>query len=309
MVATGPLFADRMPSRDNHPPHRTTARPRYHGTAGSRGHVRVTLVLQTTTGVPEMRMVTVALACLLLSACVTAGQNDAVRETATAAVPSRAPSQSGKAVVASTMEVRVDTSAVGGIKPAQVGERLALALATITEYRPDIGTAVTPIRSAVALPDGSGGTTLTTVYSQNAYRQSTWMDDHGKIHFGRRDVEPGWYVVHSFGSTAGFEMYKPRNGQRGCLLYGGKPAPGVRPVALNAGEVGYFGHFVITIAVRPGTSPSAPFALSVADATIQPAPANLNDLVIRDGLDPALVRHIPADSFPCPWTVPRTATG
>lgn len=259
-----------------------------------------------------MRLAIISLACLLLSACVTAGQPDAALEAAPAPTPAPAPvrilSQGGKAVVASTMEVRVDTSAVGGISPAQVGERLALALATITEFLPHDGTAVTPIRSAVVSPDGAGGSTLKTVYSPNAYRQSAWMDDHGKVALDQRVVDPGWYLVHSFGSTAGFELYKPRVGQRRCLVYGGKPAPGVRPVALNAGEVGYFGHFVITIAVEPGSGATTPYALSVADATIEPAPPELDDLMRRNGLNPTQVRRIPSDHFPCPWTVPRAAT-
>lgn len=253
-----------------------------------------------------MRVAIIALSCVLLSGCVTAGQREATLETSVAAA---APSpHDGRAVLASTMEVRVDTSAVGGISPAKLGERQALVLATITEYRPDSGVAVTPIRSAIASPDGAGGSTLKVVYYENAFRQSAWMHDYDKIHFDRRAVDPGWYLVHSFGSTAGFEMYKPRVGQRGCLLYGGAPAPGVEPVALNAGEVGYFGHFVVTIAVRPGKDATTPYALSVADAAIEPAPPGLDDLLRRDGLDPARVVRIPSDRFPCPWTVPRGAT-
>jgi hypothetical protein len=249
-----------------------------------------------------VRLLLTGLSCILLSACVTTGQPEV------ASVPAPTPSTNGKATLASTMEVRVDTSAVGGIRPAQVGERLALALATITEYQPETGEAVTPIRSAVAMPDASGQMTRTTVYAPNAYRQTVWMDDHDKVLFDRREVDPGWYLVHSFGSTAGFERSKPRNGQRGCLLYGGAPAPGVEPVALRAGEVGYFGHFVITIAVAPGDDPAKPYRLSVADAAIEPAPPGLDDLLRRDGFDPARVTRIPPDRFPCPWTVPRAAT-
>jgi len=92
------------------------------------------------------------------------------------------------------------------------------------------------------------------------------------------------------------------------LVYGGAPAPGVTPVALRAGEVGYFGHFVVTIAVEPGRGTGTPYALSVADARIDPAPADLDDLLRRDGLDPTYVRRIPAERFPCPWTVPRLAS-
>ena len=251
-----------------------------------------------------MRVFTVGLAGLLLCGCVATTNPEGVLDAA--AAPAPAFPQAGKAVLASTMEVRVDTTAVGGISPDKVGKRLALALATITEFRPESGTAVTPIRSAVVSPpDGTDSTKLKTVFNDNAYRQSAWMDDHGKVLFDRRVVDPGWYLVHSFGSTAGFELYKPRTGQRGCLLYGAKPAPGVEPVALNANEIGYFGHFVITIAVRPGKDPDQPYALSVADAAIEPAPANLEDLLRRDGLDPARLQHIPAERFPCPWTVPR----
>lgn len=253
-----------------------------------------------------MRLLTTGLVCLLLSGCLGAGERDG---TLARAAPASAHPNPDKALLASTMEVRVDTSAVGGIEPEAVGERLALALATITEFRPDTGTAVTPIRSAIALPDGSGGTDLKTVYSPNAYRQTTWMDDHGKVFFDRREVDPGWYLVHSFGSTAGFRMYQPRTGQRRCLEYGGKPSPGVEPVALRAGEVGYFGHFVITIAVQPGANPDTPYALSVADAAIEPAPAGLDDLLRQDGLDPARVQRVPPDRFPCPWTVPRLTAG
>ncbi len=254
-----------------------------------------------------MRQLLFGLSCLLLSGCVTAGDPGlAVAPTAT---PAAVRPKTDKAMLASTMEVRVDTSAVGGIRPEQVGEKLALALATITEYRPDTGTAVTPIRSAVVTPDGAGGSNLKTVYYDNAYRQSVWMDDHGKVLFDLREVDPGWYLVHSFGSTAGFERQKPRVGQRGCLLYGAVPAPGVEPVALRAGEVGYFGHFVITIAVGPGKDAGAPYALSVAEAAIEPAPPGLDDLLRRDGVDPAHVMRIPPERFPCPWSVPRQATG
>ncbi|MEQ8817207.1 MAG: hypothetical protein RLO51_23215 [Thalassobaculum sp.] len=253
-----------------------------------------------------MRLLLIGLALTLLSGCVTAGGQDAALSQAGAPAPTQPNAR--KAVLASTMEVKVDTSAVGGISPAQVGERLALVLATITEYRPDTGTAITPIRSAVALPDASGQMTRTTVYNDNAYRQTMWMDDYDKVQLDRRDVDPGWYLIHSFGSTAGFARDKPRNGQRGCLQYGGAPAPGVTPVALRAGEIGYFGHFVVTIAVEPGSG-DGPYALSVADARIDPAPADLDDLLRRDGLDPTYVRRIPADRFPCPWTVPRVATG
>lgn len=249
------------------------------------------------------RSLTLTLTGLLLAACVTNGQPPV------AAAPSPPPpAPDGKATLASTMEVRVDTSAVGGIRPEQVGEKLALALATITEYRPDTGTAVTPIQSAVALPDSSGRMTRTTVFAPNAFRQSVWMDDHSKIRFEKRGVEPGWYLVHSFGSTAGFEMYKPRNGQRGCLQYGGSPAPGVEPVALRAGEVGYFGHFVITIAVRPGDGDGKPYALSVADAAIEPAPPGVDDMMRLNGIDPASVTRVPPERFPCPWTVPRATS-
>lgn len=253
-----------------------------------------------------MRLLVCGLACLLLAGCVTAG--DRIAATVPAPTPGPAHPHAGKAVLASTMEVRVDTSAVGGIEPEKVGKQLALALATITEFRPDHGTAVTPIRSAVVSPDGNGGSTLKTVYSPNAYRQTAWMDDYDKVLFDRRIVDPGWYLVHSFGSTAGFQMYKPRTGQRACLQYGGKPAPGVEPVALAAGEVGYFGHFVITIAVEPGNGSGERYALSVAEAAIEAAPPELDDLLRRDGLDPARVQRIPANCFPCPWTVARGAT-
>lgn len=253
-----------------------------------------------------MRLLIGGLAFLLLTGCVSTGEGGVAPPQTAAPAPGI---DSGKAVLASTMEVRVDTSAVGGISPAAVGEKLALALATITEFRPETGTAITPIRSAVALPDGAGGTTLTTVYAPNAYRQTVWMDDHGKVLFDRRPVDPGWYLVHSFGSTAGFAMHQPRTGQRGCLQYGGIPAPGVEPVALGAGEVGYFGHFVITIAVQPGKTTAERYALSVAEAAIEPAPSGLDDLLRRDGLDPTRVRQIPPERFPCPWTVPRSATG
>jgi len=250
-----------------------------------------------------MRLLLIGLALSLLSGCVTSGDPG----TALAPAPAQIVAGNGKATVASTMEVRVDTSAVGGISPAKVGEKLALALATITEYRPETGTAVTPIRSAVAMPDADGQMTRTTVYNPNAYRQTVWMDDHDKVLFNRHDVDPGWYLVHSFGSTAGFARSKPRNGQRGCLQYGGMPADGVAPVALRAGEVGYFGHFVITIAVTPRRDPASPFTLSVADAAIESAPPGLDDILRHDGIDPARVTRIPADRFPCPWTVPRLA--
>lgn len=253
-----------------------------------------------------MRLAITGLACLLLSGCVTDGQPGPAIEQP--AAPAAAHPHEGKAVLASTMEVRVDTSAVGGISPDAVGEKLALVLATITQFVPESGTAVTPIRSAVVSPDGAGGSTLKTVYSPNAYRQTAWMDDYDKVLLDQRVVDPGWYLVHSFGSTAGFEMYQPRTGQRGCLLQGGKPAPGVRPVALGPGEAGYFGHFVVTIAVRPGKGADRPYTLSVADAAIEPAPPGLDDLLRRDGLDPARVTRIPPDRFRCPWTVPRQAT-
>jgi len=248
------------------------------------------------------RLPIVILTGLLLAGCVTTGQPPV------ATAPAPRPANDGKATLASTMEVRVDTSAVGGISPDKVGSRLALALATITEYQPSTGEAITPIRSAIAMPDANGQMTRSTVYAPNAYRQTVWMDDYDKVLLDRREVDPGWYLVHSFGSTAGFERTKPRNGQRGCLLYGGAPAPGVEPIALQAGEVGYFGHFVITIAVAPGSDPANPYKLSVADAEIEPAPPGLDDLLRRDGFDPAHVTRIPPDRFPCPWTVPRQAT-
>ncbi len=251
-----------------------------------------------------MRLLIIGVACLALSGCVTATERASPLDSV-AAAPAPVFPQAGKSVLASTMEVRVDTSAVGGISPDKVGKRLALALATITEFRPESGTAVTPIRSAVLTPEGIDGTTLKTVYTDNAYRQTAWMDDYNKILFYQRTVDPGWYLVHSFGSTAGFERYKPRTGQRACLLYGAKPAPGVEPVALNAGEIGYFGHFVITIAVKPGKDPAVPYALSVAEAAIEPAPPGLEDILRRDGLDPARLQRIPPDRFPCPWTVQR----
>ena len=250
-----------------------------------------------------MRLLLIGLALTVLSGCVTAGDHGAALDP----VPAQIVAGNGKATLASTMEVRVDTSAVGGISPTRVGKKLALALATITEYRPDTGTAVTPIQSAVALPDASGQMTRTTVYNPNAYRQTVWMDDHDKVLFDRRDVEPGWYLVHSFGSTAGFARDKPRTGQRGCLQYGGAPATGVSPVALRAGEVGYFGHFVITIAVEPSRDLDAPYTLSVADAAIEPAPPGLDDILRHDGIDPARVTRISSERFPCPWTVPRLA--
>lgn len=252
-----------------------------------------------------MRLLVSALACFLLAGCVTTGSQETAPEVA--AVPAPVDPNATKAVVASTMEVKVDTSAVGDIKPEKVGKKLALALATITEFHPDTGTAVTPVRSAIVMPDNSDdGSSLKMVYTDNAFRQSVWMDDHDKVLLGERTVDPGWYLVHSFGSTAGFELNKPRNGQRGCLMYGAVPAPGVEPVALKAGEIGYFGHFVITIAVKPGKDAASPYALSVEDATIKPAPDNLDDLLRHNGLNPEYVRRIPADHFPCPWTVPRT---
>jgi hypothetical protein len=59
--------------------------------------------------------------------------------------------------------------------------------------------------------------------------------------------------------------------------------------------------------VRPGETVDRPYELSVADARIETAPQGLDDLLRRDGLDPAHVKRIPPESFPCPWTVPRHA--
>ena len=218
----------------------------------------------------------------------------------TVATPPASPAQAAAAVIATTMEIRLDDRAAG--HDAGVSEALANALAnvTITEFLPAQGTAVPPI-----LGSRVEGTRTITEYARNTYRQLIRTAEHGKPLLAVGGTDPGWYVVHSYSSTAGFDPEQPRKGQRSCVVPGLALAPGVRPVELKPGEAAYFGHFVITIRVGPGKGAGAPAELAVADARIEAAPAGLEGLLRGAGLDPARVRRLPADGFPCPWTVPR----
>lgn len=245
-----------------------------------------------------MRLPICGLACLLLAGCTT---SEPVRQQPQAAAPVAA---TGPAVIASTMEIRIDASAVGNPPLDSANLQDALANVTITEFQSGYGVAVSPV-----LGSHVEGSRIITHYAPNAYRQTVRVDDHGTVHLAHATVSPGWYTLYSYGSTAGFDIAQPRKGQRSCLVSGLKPAPGVRPVDLKPGDVGYFGHFVIVIAVLPGKNGAPAFDLEVTDSFIEPAPANLNALLSANGLDATRARRIPANRFPCPWSVPRPATG
>lgn len=247
-----------------------------------------------------MRLPILGLACLLLAGC--AGSEPA-RPRIAAAPPVVA---TGPAVVASTLEVRIDASALGQAPLDEARLQRSLASVTVTEFLPAQDAAVPPVQGSHV-----EGSRIITHFAPNAYRQAISTDDRGIIQFSHQSVAPGWYTVYSFGSTAGaggtadFNVEQLRKGQRSCLVTGAKLAPGVRPVELKPSEIGYFGHFVITIAVRPGAGPSAPYETAVADAVIAPAPRELTDLLRQDGLDPSHLRRVAASRFPCPWTIPR----
>lgn len=242
----------------------------------------------------------------MLAGCLTIGNSSApgpaasgTSSSAVATTPA-SPAQAAHAVIATTMEIRLDNQAAG--QDAVVSEALANALAnvTITEFLPAQGTAVPPI-----LGSRVEGTRTITEYARNAYRQLIRTAQHGKPLLAVGGTDPGWYVVHSYSSTAGFDPEQPRRGQRSCVVPGLALAPGVRPVELKPGEAAYFGHFVITIRVVPGKGGATPAELAVADARIEAAPPGLDGQLRGAGLDPARVRRIPAADFPCPWTVPR----
>jgi hypothetical protein len=244
-----------------------------------------------------MRLPICGLVCLLLASC--ASPEPALRQP-----PPAAPvAATGPAVIASTMEIRIDASAVGNPPLDGVNLQDALANVTITEFQSGYGVAVSPV-----LGSHVEGSRIITHYAPNAYRQTVHIDGHGATHFAHSDVSPGWYTLYSYGSTAGFDVTQPRKGQRSCLAAGLKLAPGVRLVDLKPGDVGYFGHFVIVIAVLPGKGGAPAFELEVTDSFIEPGPANLNELLSAKGLDASRARRIPANGFPCPWSVPRAGS-
>lgn len=244
------------------------------------------------------------LACMLLAACSTTATTTGPAPRAAASPPPAAPATPQPAtaypVIATTMEIRLEPRAAGSGKAAAEALAQALANVTITEFVPAGGVAVAPI-----LGSRVEGTRTITEYARNTYRQLIRTSDHGIPLLAHGQTDPGWYVVHSYGSTAGFDPAQPRKGQRSCVVSGLALAPGVSAVELKPGEAAYFGHFVFTIGVSPGKGAAAPVELTVADARIEPAPAGLDDLLRRNGLDPAKVRRLPAERFPCPWTVPR----
>src|SRR3546814_3515539 len=119
-----------------------------------------------------------------------------------------------------------------------------------------------------------------TEYARNTYRQLISTATHGAAILARGETDPGWYVVHSYRSTAGFDPQQPRRGQRSCVVAGLALAPGVEPVELKRGDAVYFGHFVITIGPVAGTG------IEVADARSEAAPAGVDDMLRQAGLDP-----------------------
>lgn len=239
------------------------------------------------------------LVCLLLAACSTAST-----APLRPAAPAPDIAAAGPAVVASTLEVRLDTTALGG-RAADDGDGIdALASVTVTEFLPSQGLAMIPV-----LGSRVEGERMITEFSRNAFRLTIHAAEHGIAHLGHGAVAPGWYAVYGYGSTAGFDLEQPRRGQRVCMLPGLTPAPGVRPVELRAGEIGYFGHFVIAIALRPRANGDPGYALDTIDAFIEPAPSGLEAMMRGAGLDPARVRRIPDGNFPCPWVVPRPGSG
>jgi len=242
-----------------------------------------------------------SLACLFLAACSSA-PTAPVRMAVPAAPAPVSPV--GPAVVASTLEVRLDTTALGGRAVDGSHGIDALASVTVTEFLPAHGSAVIPVLGSRVEDER-----MITEFSPNAFRLTVHAAEHGIAHLGHGAVAPGWYAVYGYGSTAGFDMEQPRRGQRVCMLPGLTPAPGVRPVELRAGEVGYFGHFVVTIALRPRADGAPGYGLDTIDAAIEPAPAGLDAMMRGAGLDPARVRRIETDRFPCPWVVARPGSG
>lgn len=245
-----------------------------------------------------MRAISAGLACLLLTGCITLGGSDpsppAARPSAPAAPPPSAAA--APAVIATTMEIRVDDRTKGRREAVSQALDNALANVTITEFRD--GKAVQPI-----LGSRVEGDRIVLDYARNTYRQLIRTSDRSGPVLAIGGTDPGWYVVHSYSSTAGFDPEQPRKGQRGCVVEGLALAPGVQPVELKPGEAAYFGHYVFTIRAAPGRN--APVELAVADARVEAAPPGLDDMLRRRGLDPATVRRLPPAQFPCPWTVPR----
>src|SRR3546814_10385558 len=52
-----------------------------------------------------------------------------------------------------------------------------------------------------------------TEYARNTYRQLISTATHGAAILARGETDPGWYVVHSYRSTAGFDPQQPRRGR------------------------------------------------------------------------------------------------
>lgn len=247
-----------------------------------------------------LRLTFASLACLLLTGCITLGGSEPSPQAARPSAPAAPPpaATAAPAVIATTMEVRVEDRTKGRREAVSQALENALANVTITEYQPADGKALQPI-----LGSRVEGGRIIVDYARNTYRQLIRTSDAGGAILAVGGTDPGWYVVHSYSSTAGFDPEQPRKGQRACVVEGLALAPGVQPVQLKPGEAAYFGHYVFTIRAAPGRS--APVELAVADARIEAAPPGLDDMLRRQGLDPGTVRRLPPAQFPCPWTVPR----
>jgi len=239
-----------------------------------------------------MRLISTVLACLLLTGCLSpmTQLNRAMRDPI---------DYSNQAVVATTMEVRIEDSPLVRQYLGEISRKAATNTIYVSEYDPDSNQITRAVQNVSYGWNPLTGMQVIVTYAKNAHHQEMRVESRNPVELDWKAVDSGWYVVESYTSTAGFDIDRPGERTRTCMGSGFAPRPGVRPVELKVGEIGYFGHAVFTVAMRPAKYATMPFDLALVDSRIEPAPANLDALLREQGLDPARVRRFPPENFPC----------